>query len=98
VYLWANLENHINFGLNSFQFSKWLPLRCDGSIGFFLHFNHFSSSDPFLLIKNFDRILNIREVRFYQYFLLFNNFGRNSNTLLELRDMKDIMDGCKWRE
>jgi hypothetical protein len=63
----------------------------------FIHYNHFSSSDPFLLIKNFDRIFNIREVRFYQYFLLFNNFGWNSNTLLELRDMKDIMEGCKWR-
>jgi hypothetical protein len=63
----------------------------------FIHFNQFSSSDPFLLIKNFDRIFNIREVRFYQYFLLFNNFGQNSNTLLELRDMKDIMDGYKRR-
>jgi hypothetical protein len=61
----------------------------------FIHFNHISSSNPFLLIKNFDRIFIIREVRFYQYFLLFNNFGRNLNTLLELRDMKDIMDGCK---
>jgi hypothetical protein len=63
----------------------------------FIHFNHFSSSDPFLLIKNFDRIFNTRDVRFYQYFLLFNNFGRNSNTLLELRDMKYIMDGYKRR-
>jgi hypothetical protein len=61
----------------------------------FVHFNHFPSSDPLLSIKNLDRIFNIREVRFYQYFLLFNNFGRNSNTLLELRDMKDIMDGYK---
>jgi hypothetical protein len=63
----------------------------------FKHFNHFSSSDPFLLIKNFDRIFNIRDVWFYQYFLLFNNFYWNSNTLFELRDMKDIMDGCKLR-
>jgi hypothetical protein len=62
-----------------------------------INFNHFSSSGPFLLIKNFDRIFNIREVRFYQYFLLFSNFCWNSNTLLELRDMKDIMDGCKRR-
>jgi hypothetical protein len=62
-----------------------------------VHFNHFPSSDPFLSIKNLYRISNIREVRFYQYFVLFNNFGRNSNTLLELRDMKDIMDGCKLR-
>jgi hypothetical protein len=61
----------------------------------FIHFNHFSSSDPFLLIKNFDRIFNIREVQFYLYFLLFSNFCWNSNTLLELRDMKDIINGCK---
>jgi hypothetical protein len=63
----------------------------------FAYFNHFPSSDPFFLIKNLDRIFNIGEVRFYQYFLLFNNFGRNSNTLLKLRDMKDIMDGYKLR-
>jgi hypothetical protein len=61
----------------------------------FIHFNHFSSSDPFLLIKNFDRIFNINEIWFYQYFLLFNNFSRNSDTLFELRDMKGIMNGCK---
>jgi hypothetical protein len=90
----VNLENRGNFGLNSFQFPNWLPLLCDGSIGFYI-FNHFSSSDPFLLIKNLDRIFNIREVQFYQYFILFNNFGWNSNTVLDLRDMKDIMDGCK---
>jgi hypothetical protein len=63
----------------------------------FVHFNHFPSSDFFLSIKKFDRIFNIREVRFYQYFLLFNNLCWNLNTLLELRDMKDIMDGCKLR-
>jgi hypothetical protein len=64
----------------------------------FVHFNHFSSSDPFFFIKDLDRIFNIGEVWFYPYFFLFNNFSRNSDTLFELRGMKDIIDGCKlWR-
>src|SRR6185312_480720 len=63
----------------------------------FVHFNCFSSSDPFLLIKNLDRILDIREIWFYQYFCLFNNLGGNSDTFLELRDMENIMYCCKSR-
>ena len=61
------------------------------------HSNYFSSSDPFLLIKNLDRILDIREIRFYQYFSLVNHLGGNSDIFLELRDMEDIMYSCKLR-
>ena len=63
----------------------------------FIHFNHFSSSTPFFLIENLDRILNIREIWFYQYFCLFNDLGGNSDTFLELRDMENIMYCCKSR-
>ena len=62
-----------------------------------VHSNRFSSSDPFLLIKNLDRIFDIREIWFYQYFCLFNNLSRNSDTFLELRDMENIMYCCKSR-
>jgi hypothetical protein len=62
VYHWVNLENRGNFGLDSFQFSKWLPLRYEATLDF-VHFNHFPSSDLFLLIKNLYRIFDIREVR-----------------------------------
>jgi len=69
-----------------FFFSVMAPLN-------FIHFNYFSSSTSLLLIKDFERIFNIREVWFHQDFLLFNNFGRNSDTLLKLRNMKDIVYG-----
>ena len=59
----------------------------------FIYFNYFSSSTSFFLIKDFERIFNIREVWFHQDFSLFNNFGRNSDTLLKLRNMKDVMYG-----
>jgi hypothetical protein len=59
----------------------------------FIHFNDLSPSDSFLLINYFDRIFNIREVQLYPYFSLFNNLGGNSDTFLELRDMKDIVYG-----
>ena len=69
-----------------FFFSVMVPLD-------FIHFNYFSSSTSLLLIKDFERIFNIREIRFHQDFLLFDNFGRNSDTLLKLRNMKDVMYG-----
>jgi len=62
-----------------------------------VHSNGFSSSDPFLLIKNLDRILDIREIWFYQYLCLFNDLGGDSNTLLELRNMENIMYCCQLR-
>ena len=52
---------------------------------------------PFFLIENLDRILDIREIWFYQYLCLFNDLGGNSDTFLELGDMKNIMYRCKSR-
>ena len=69
-----------------FFFSVTAPLN-------FIHFNYFSSSTSLLLIKDFERIFNIREVWFHQDFLLFDNFGRNFDALLKLRNMKDVMYG-----
>ena len=63
----------------------------------FIHFNYFSSSTSFFLIENLDRILDIREIWLYQYFCLFNDLSGNSDTFLELRDMKNIMYCCKSR-
>ena len=68
-----------------FFFSMMIPLN-------FLHFKNFLSSASFFLIKNFERIFNIREVRFHQDFLLFNDLGRNSDIFLELRYVKHIVD------
>ena len=62
-----------------------------------IHFKHFSSSTSFFLIENLDRILDIREIWFYQYFCLFNDLGGNSDTFLELRDMENIMYCYKSR-
>ena len=68
-----------------FFFSVMLPLN-------FIHLNNPSSSTSFLVIQNSERMFNIGKVRFHKDVLLFNYLIRNSNTLLELRYMKYIMD------
>jgi hypothetical protein len=57
----------------AFFFNVMVPLN-------FIHFNHRPSGTSFLLVKDFDGLLNIRGVWFHHDFLLFNNFGRNSDT------------------
>jgi hypothetical protein len=56
-------------------FSVMVPLN-------FIHFNHRPPGTSFLLVKDFGVLLNIREDCFHHDFLLFNNFGRNSDTFL----------------
>jgi hypothetical protein len=58
-----------------FFFDVMVPLN-------FIHFNHHPSGTSFLLVKDFDGLLNIREIWFHHDFLLFNNFGRNSDTFV----------------
>jgi len=71
----------------SFFLSVMTPLNL-------IHFNYLPSSTSFFPIQDFEGILDIREIWFHQDFLLFNNFSRNSDTLLKLRNMKDVMYGC----
>ena len=77
--------------LGDFFFSVMIPLNLT-------YFNHLSTSTSFFFIKDFDRIFIIGEIRFHDDFLLVNNFFRNSDTFLELRYMKHIVDESELRE
>jgi hypothetical protein len=62
----------------------------------FIYFKNLSSIDSFLLIKNIDRLFNIRKIQLYPYFSLFDNLCGNLDTFIELTDTEDIMNGCKF--
>jgi len=94
---WDRVENtrimliEISLSLpGGFFFIVMIPLNL-------IHFNHLSMGTSFFLIKDFDRIFLIREIRFHDDFLLVNNFFGNSNTFLELRYMKYIVDESELR-
>src|SRR6185312_3688979 len=74
----------------SFFFSVMIPLN-------FIHFYHLSTSTSLFLIQDSKWIFNIREIGFHQNFLLIDDFGRNSDTFLELGYVENIMDGCESR-
>ena len=74
----------------SFFLSVMTPLNL-------IHFNYLPSSTSFFPIEDFEGILNIREVGFYQDFLLIDDFGQNSDTFLEFGYVENIMDGCESR-
>jgi hypothetical protein len=60
----------------------------------FKHFDRCSSSTSFLGIQDFDWKFLIRKIWLDVDTLYINDFGRNTNTFLELRYMEDVMNGC----
>ena len=75
---------------SGFFFSVMTPLN-------FIHLDHLSTSTSFFLIQNYERMFNIRKVRFHTNFLLFNYLHRNPDTLLKLRYTKYIVDSGELR-
>src|SRR6185369_3406671 len=77
-----------------FLFSVMRPLN-------FIHFYHLLTSTSLFLVQIFEWIFGIREIGFHQYFLLFDDLGRNSDAFLELGYVENIRDGCestrKWQ-
>ena len=49
------------------------------------------------MIQISEWIFSIREVGLHYNFLLIDDFGRNSDTFLELGYVENIMDGCESR-
>ena len=80
-----------------FFFSMMVPLNLIHFNHLSTHFYHLSTSASFFVIQDLDRIFLIREIRFHDDFLLVNNFFGNSNTFLELRYMKYIVDESELR-
>ena len=54
-------------------------------------------STSLFLIQDSEWIFNIREIGLHQDFLLIDDFGRYSDTFLELGYVENIMDGCESR-
>jgi hypothetical protein len=61
-----------------------------------LKFHHIVSSHSFFFIQNFDGILHVRKIRLEREPFNLHCLIRNSQTLLQLRHMENIMKGWQY--